>query len=249
MFTAPTMLLPRVVDARARVYFAPRSFGSPNDSTVVTRTGLDDEATTALGKVKPQGMRRSGSGGNVQIASIPMSVQDDWGVASDGTVVFVRSDGYYLEIVRPDGSTVTGPRQDVDLLRPSDADKVANLEAGAAGGLRMAMTINNGETQMSMSRGGRGGEPDITQSEWPSRMPAFRAGSTAVAPDGRIFVGRSVHAGEPALFDVFNMDGELIGHTEFGPNSSIVGFGANGAIYIAETDMFGLQYLKKVTVG
>lgn len=248
-FTTPTMILPRAVDAEGGIYFEARNFGSPNDSTVVTRTGLDDEATTALGKVKPQEMRQSGSGGNIQIASVPMSLRDDWGVASDGTVVFVRSDGYYLEILRPDGSSVTGSRQDVDLLRPSDADKVAYMEAASNSGIRMEMSIGSGGPQLSMRRGGGGGAPDITQSEWPSRMPVFRAGSTRIAPDGRIFVGRNVHAGEPALYDVFDMSGELIGHAEFGANSSIVGFGANGTIYVTETDVFGLQWLKKVTVG
>ena len=177
-------------------------------------------------------MRRSGDeSGNVQIAPMPMTPQDDWGVGADGTLVLVRSDGYFLEIRRPDGSIVRGPSQDIDLFRPSAEDKLANLEAGAASSLGISMTVNNGERQMSLMRGGgRGGEPDINQSEWPSRMPAFRPGSTAVAPDGRIFVGRSVHAGEPALFDIFNSSGELVGQTEFSPNTSIVGFGANGAI-------------------
>jgi hypothetical protein len=249
--TAPTMLLPTTIDARGAIYFPARQFGSPNDSTVVTRTTLEDEASTALGKVKPQGMRRTGDGtNNVMVSPMPMTMQDDWGVGADGTVVFVRSDGYYLEVLRPDGSTVRGPAQNVELLRPSDEDKVAYLEAGAASGISMSISINNGERQISMARGGGvGGEPDITQSEWPRRMPAFRAGSTRVSPDGRIFVGRNVHAGEPALFDIFDLNGELIGHTEFGAAASIVGFGANGAIYVAETDMFGLQWLKKVTVG
>jgi len=248
-FSPPTMLLPRGVDSQGAVYFPARSFRRPNDSTVVTRATLDSDATTPLGKVKPQETRRSDAGGgNVQIAPMPMTPQDDWGVGADGTVVFVRSDGYYLEVMRPDGSSVRGPDQDVDLLRPSDDDKVAYMEALASGSMRMSVSIGAGGPEISMGRGG-GGTPDINASEWPSRMPAFRAGSTRVAPDGRIFVGRFVHAEDASLFDVFDMSGRLIGQVEFGPNASIVGFGAKGAIYLAETDMFGLQWLKKVTVG
>jgi len=243
------MILPRAVDARGGIYFNPRSFSS--DSTTVMRTTLDDDAMTALGNVKPQGMRRIEDGRSIQVVPLNMTPEDDWAVGLDGTVVFVRSDGYYLEILRPDGSTVRGSTQDIDLLRPSDEDKLAYLEERAAGGIMMGITVDNGERRVSMSRGGGGGrgEPDIDELEWPRRMPAFRAGETSIAPDGRIFVGRTVHAGEPSLFDVFNDRAELIGNVEFGPRTSIVGFGANGAIYLAETDMFGLQWLKKVTVG
>jgi len=252
VMSSPTMLLPRVIDSKGGIYFSARSFGSPNDSTTVTRATLESQETTAYGKVKPQEMRQSSTGaGNVQITPLPMTARDDWAAGTDGTLVYVRSDGYYLEIVRPDGSTVRGPEQDVDLLRPSDDDKVAYLERQSSAGIQMQMSMNtDGERQMSMARGGgRGGDPDINQLEWPSRMPAFRAGSTAVAPDGRIFVGRMVHAGDPSLFDIFDQNGKLVGHTEFGPNTSIVGFGANGVIYITEADMFGLQWLKRVTVG
>lgn len=224
---------------------------SLGDSTVVTRTGLDDETMHPMGKAKPQEMRQSDSGGNIDISPLPMTSEDDWSVGADGTVVFVRSDGYYLEIIRPDGSTVRGSAQDVDLLRPSDDDKLAYMETRAAAGIRMSIRISDdGAPMMSMTRGGGGGtEPDITQFEWPRRMPAFRPGSTSVSPDGRVFVGRFVHAGEPSLYDVFDLNGELMGHTEFGPNASIVGFGVDGALYVTEVDMFGLQWLKKVTVG
>ncbi len=48
---------------------------------------------------------------------------------------------------------------------------------------------------------------------------------------------------------MFDADGRILGYATFGPRTAIVGFGTGGAIYLAETDDFGLQWLKKVKVG
>lgn len=74
-FSPPTMILPRAVDARGGIYFNPRSFSS--DSTTVMRTTLDDDAMTALGNVKPQGMRRIEDGRSIQVVPLNMTPEDD----------------------------------------------------------------------------------------------------------------------------------------------------------------------------
>ena len=70
-------------------------------------------------------------------------------------------------------------------------------------------------------------------------------GSTRIGPDGGIWVGRTTRAGEPSLFDIFDGEGRPIGQVTLDPNSSIVGFGENGALYTTRTDFVGLQWLQR----
>jgi hypothetical protein len=244
------MLIPGDVDGAGNIYFTQRSFRSPNDSSTVMRYDRGSGEATAVARVKPADVEQSGSQGNVSIQQVPMSPRDGFGVGADGTIALVRSDGYFVEVVRPDGTTARGPSVDYDPIRPRDAEKEAWLEAGAASGLSISISMQNNERTMAFSRGGGGGgAPDLNQLNWPDRMPAFVAGSVEVGPDGRIWVARTVRAGEPSHFDVFDANGRILGYATFGPRTSIVGFGEGGAVYLAETDDFGLQWLKKVKVG
>jgi len=249
----PSMVLPSDVDGSGRIYFTQRSFRNPGDSSVVASVRFGEEGVEQHGRVKPQDVTQSGGGGNVQIAPVPMSPQDGWAVADDGRMVYVRADGadgYVVQVVQPDGSVIRSRPREIEALRPTDDDKYAYLDLQSSSGIQVSMSINNGARQMSFGRGGGGGgQPDLRQYEWPDRMPLFRSGTVQVSPDGRIFVGRTVHAGDPSLFDVFDMSARFLGTASFDPNSSIVGFGVDGAIYVVSVDDFGLQWLKKVRVG
>ena len=78
-----------------------------------------------------------------------------------------------------------------------------------------------------------------------SLLPSFLLLSPRIDPEGRIWVGRSTRAGEPSLFDIFDGEGRPIAQVSLDPNSSIVGFGADGALYTTRTDEVGLQWLQR----
>jgi hypothetical protein len=245
------LLLPRDVDAAGNIYFNQRAFTSPNDSASVSRFDRGADQVSTLAKVKPAEVVQSGSAGRQIIRPKPMSPQDDWAVGPDGTIALIRSDGYYVQVIHPDGRVSTGPKVDYDPIRPRDAEKEAWVEGLGSGGISVSISVGaDGNRQMSFGRGGgSGGGPDIDRLEWPDRMPAFSNGSAEMGPDGRIWVGRTGRAGEPSRFDIFDSEGRPLGHAVLGTRASIVGFGADGSLYVTETDDFGLQYLKKVTVG
>lgn len=243
------MMLPRAVDAQGRIYFTLGAGFGGADSTSIGRYDRATETIDTVARVKPQEVRRSESRGNIQIRQVPMTPRDDWAVGPDGTVALIRSDGYYVQVIHPDGRVSTGPTLDHRLIRPGDAEKLAWLEAGRASGMRISIEAGpGGQRSISMSRGGGGGgAPDIGAYEWPSRMPAFRAGATVVDPHGGIWVGRTTRVGEAAVYDVFDGEGNKISEVTFSPNSTIIGFGA-GTAYVVRTDEFGLQWLERYRI-
>lgn len=244
------MMLPRAVDAQGRIYFTLGAGFGGADSTSIGRYDRATETIDTVARVKPQEVRRSESRGNIQIRQVPMTPRDDWAVGPDGTVALIRSDGYYVQVIHPDGRVFTGPTVDHRLIRPGDAEKLAWLEAGRASGMRISIEAGpGGQRSISMSRGGGGGgAPDIGAYEWPNRMPAFRTGATVIDPHGGIWVGRTTRVGEAAVYDVFDGEGNKISEVTFSPNSTIIGFGA-GTAYVVRKDEFGLQWLERYRIS
>jgi hypothetical protein len=243
------MMLPRAVDAEGRIYFALGGGFGGADSTSIGRYDRATQTIDTVARVKPRGVRRSESRGNIDIRPLPMTPQDDWAVGRDGTIALIRSDGYYVQVIHPDGRVSTGPTVQHELIRPGDAEKLAWVEA-SRGGLSVRVEAGpRGQRSIAMSRGGSGrGTPDIGAYEWPSRMPAFRAGATVVDPDGGIWVGRTTEIGVETLYDVFDGEGNKTGEVTFSPNSRIIGFG-DGSAYVVRTDEFGLQWLERYRIA
>ena len=240
-----TPVLPRMVDGQGRIYFSMRNFESPGDSSRIGRVGLGSNEVETIAKYRPRAVRRVHGGGRISIRQVPMSPEDDWAVGMDGTVALVRSDGYFLEVVHPDGSWSRGPEVDHQQIRPGEAEKQAWLDAPSAGPSVM-MTMGGGQRSMQFSRRAPGtSASSIDDLDWPDLMPSFRAGSTRVDPEGRIWVGRHTPAGDPSVFDIFDVEGRPVGQVTLNIDSSIVGFGKNGALYTTRTDAEGLQWLKR----
>jgi len=243
-----TPVLPRRVDDQGRIYFSLRNMQSFSDSSRIGRVDPGSDKVETLAKYKPREVRRVGGGGQISIEQVPMSPEDDWAVGEDGTVAVVRSDGYYVEVLHPDGAVSVGSRVDHQRVQPGDAEKQAWLDMPAAGPTVM-MTMGGGQPSMQFSRRAPGSSRSIDDLEWPEQMPSFRAGSTRIDPEGRIWVGRHTRAGEPSLFDIFDGQGTLVDQVTLDPNSSIVGFGSNGALYTTRTDDTGAQWLKRHRVS
>jgi hypothetical protein len=200
--------------------------------------------------VKPQDRKRTESGGannrNVSISTVPLSPEDAWGVAADGSVVLARSLDYHIEWVGTDGTMVRGVPQPLDLVRIGTAEKEEYLTAQgrSGGGVGISVSISNGAMEMGFQRGGGGRGREIDQYEWPARKPPVYGGRIVVDPLNRVWVQRHVDAGDPSTYDLFDRTGSLMLTIELDHGKRVVGFGTN-SVYVVAYDEFDLNYLEK----
>jgi hypothetical protein len=251
--------LPQGVDAAGRIY-AQRSMGGGMggalpDSGAILRIERGSFAVDTVGSFKLEDRKQSVSGGpdnrNVSISPIPLSAQDAWGVADDGSVVVARSADYHVEWLRPDGSVVSGPPVPFTPVGIGTAEKEEWLAARgrSGGGIGVMLSIENGAMQTSFRRGGGmrmagQGEPSIDDYEWPETKPPFLDGRIVVDPAGHAWVQRHVPAGGDATYDVFDAGAMRVATYTLPNNRRIVGFG-EGTIYVVAFDEFDLNYLER----
>lgn len=112
--------------------------------------------------------------------------------------------------------------------------------AGPAGGTgTMTVTTNGNTTVTAVGPGGGGPLPPLTMispSELPDYKPAFTPGSTRADTDGNLWIRTSHNVDARPVYDVVNRKGELIDRVQLPQNRVLVGFGANGVVYLAVRD-------------
>lgn len=247
--------IPQGVDEEGRVYARAMGggmgAGAYPDSAEILR--IDREARTAdpVAKFKIQSVTRQTSGGAndraVAIAPVPLSPEDAWGVAADGSVILARCGDYHLERIAPDGTVVRGPGVAVEPVRIGTAEKEEYLaeQGRAGGGIQVGVNVVNGQMSMSFARGGRDTDSRaIDQYTWPEVKPPFYGGRIPVDPENRAWVRRHVQAGEPSTYDVFDATGDRVGSVLLDNGKRIVGFGRD-AVYVVAFDEFDLNYLER----
>jgi hypothetical protein len=248
------IILPRATDSRGRVYFQAlgmmmRPGGQLPDSGAVMRWDRSTGAIETVARVKLQErtVETSGSGRNqnVRLRQIPLSPEDAWAVSWDGRVAAARSGGYYLEWTEPERGTVRGDDVIYEPVPIGRGEQEAYLDRAAATGLSISADITNGVQQMSFGRGGgRGGDPDVNDYDWPDVMPAFASNGVRVTPEGDAWVRRSTSAGDPPVYDVFGEDGQLKERVLLPRGREVVGFGLEH-VYAAQRDEFDLIWLER----
>ena len=243
--------IPGGVDAAGNIYTRAVGMGlggAVPDSSAILR--ISEQGVDTVAMVKTQDRKRTESGGannrNVSITSVPLSPEDAWGVAADGSVVLARALDYHIEWVSTDGTTVRGAPQPFDAVRIGTPEKEEYLAAqGRSGGsLGITVSIGNGEMRMGFQRGGGGGGREIDQYEWPDRKPPLYAGRIVVDPLDRAWVQRHVDAGDPSTYDLFDRSGSLTATIELGHGKRVVGFGSS-SVYVVTYDEFDLNYLER----
>lgn len=255
---SPSIIMPRAVDGSGRLYYPGMAFnpGGPSDSATVSRYDRATETQEEVAKTwrTPPTVTRSGE--NVSMSLTRMSPNDDWAVGPDGRVAVIRANGYIVEWHMPDGSTITGPETDFDLLPIGYSDKEADLEQSSSAGLSISiMRTATGDTNMQMSRGGsRGGGdgPTVEDQLWGETFPPFRTGRSVVSPTNELWVRRWLPIDEQPMMDVFGPDGVKKGSVAIPEGSQLLGFGTGGGdrevAYFIRTDEFDLQWLARYEV-
>jgi hypothetical protein len=248
------LAIPQGVDGKgylyARVMGGGMGGGPMPDSADIVRIdrGTGTTETAARFKIRDMTERRSGGANNQEVAlsPVPLSPEDAWGVASDGSVVLARAGSYQMERVAPSGSVSKGPPVPVDPVRIGTAEKEEYLAdlGGAGGGIRVGVEMVNGEMSMAFARGGGDTNREIDQYTWPEEKPPFYSGRIPVDLSNRAWVRRHVEAGEPSTYDVFDEAGERVGTVLLDHGKRVIGFGQSG-VYVVAFDEFDLNYLER----
>jgi hypothetical protein len=246
--------IPQAVDGNGNVYA--RSMGGmgaqlPDSGSVlrIERGALTFESVATF-KLEDRTRTTSGSADNqnVSIQSVPLSPEDSWGVASDGSVVVARSDDYHIEWLSPDGTVTGGTAVPFDPIAIGSAEKEewSRARGQSGGGIGIRIEMNDGAMQTSFARGGMGDGEDenLDQYDWPETKPPFYAGRLVVDSQDRVWVRRHVEAGENTTYDVFNRSAELVATYALPNNKLIVGFGT-ASVYVVAFDEFDLNYLER----
>ena len=252
---APLVLaLPQTVDGRGMVYARAMGGGFGGelpDSAAILRIDVGAGAVDTVASFKLQDRTQTTSGGpnnqNVSIQSIPLSAEDAWGAAADGSVVVARSADYHVEWFHPDGTVTRGPAtpfETVAIGTPEKEEFVAAQGRGG-GGVGISVMVDNGAVQMGFSRGGPGSRRrEIDNYTWPETKPPFYSGRIDVDPQGRAWIRRHVAAGADATYDIFDGTGARVGTVTLANNKRVIGFGA-GSVYVVAYDEVDLNYLER----
>lgn len=250
-----SLINPTGVDAQGRIYFDDGGMRvGPNGAIEtslrapilrMTWGTMSLDTVAYLPMPEPSGSSQSiaMNGGQFQIQGMaPLPKKATWAVALDGRVAVVNADPYRVEWF-DHGRSTQGPVVQYEPVRVTREDKDAWADRmGGGGGVMIAMDGGGG--------GGRSGSstmrlprPDPDDMEWPEVKPPFSQNAARVAPDGALWVQRSVAHGEPQLFDVFDGSGVRVRQVELLPGRQIVGFG-DGVVYVVNVDEDELQWLE-----
>lgn len=252
--SALVLALPQGVDGMGRVYAREMgAMGQRSDSAAILRIDRASGGTQSVVRFKLQEMKISESGGandrNVSMSPIPLSPEDAWGIASDGSVAVARAGDYHVEWHAPDGSVTRGPSVRVDAVRIGTPEKEEYVtESGrSGGGIGVSVGIENGSVRMSFQRGGAGRPREIDQYEWPERKPPFYNGRLVIDGQNRVWVRRHVDGGDPSTYDVFDRSGARVATFTLENGKRIVGFG-RASVYVVAYDEFDLNYLERYSL-
>jgi len=247
-----TIILPRAVDRAGNLYYLQemgRLEGGSRDSATVMRFDRASGESTPVGRVKLPELVESGGPNARMIGMKPLSPRDDWAVAPDGRVAFVRSLDYSVQWVGPGGRVVTGPANPYKPVRVGEAEREEWQSDQARAGVSVSIeATSDGTRNMSFSRGGGGRRPPPAESaDWPDVAPAFRYGRAIVSPAGDLWVERYVPAGQQPVIDVFDGSAKKTGEVLLPVGCRVVGFG-RGTVYLARTDQDDLQWLERYRI-
>jgi hypothetical protein len=153
--------------------------------------------------------------------------------------------GGFFPVARGTGEISAGPVREGAPREGAPRDG-AQRDGGSGAGAgstaqtgTMTVTTNGTTTTTSVGPGGGGPLPPLTMvspSELPDYKPPFTPGSTRADADGNLWIRTTQNVNTRPVYDVVNRKGELIDRVQLPQNRVLVGFGANGVVYLAVRD-------------
>jgi len=221
-----------IPDSMDLVWFDPRL------GTHTTRTLLARVRTPSTGKQDIQNQ-----GGHIKVSTpFPGFVPADaWAAFPDGRVAIVRGANYRVEFLLPDGSKSAATTIEYERYKITEADKQAELDAARKQlAQQMAMMRKMLPPNMTL-------EISVTPPpSWPSEYPPLALLSVIPAPNGDLWVKRSVPAKlQRERWDVIDRAGKLVARWQLPSRTTIIAT-AMGGVYTVRTDEDDLRYVQRV---
>lgn len=235
-----TTVAPRASDSDGWLYFEPGGPGPGEETGYVLRWHPETDVIEEVTTFQRAPVRASSRRGPPP----PFPLNDAWSVQFDGSLVIARAVTYGVDWIAGSKRT-SGPELPYEAVRVTDADREEFRERFAR--TAVAMDISSDGSVVGAFTPGRAmidqAYPDDV---FPDVKGPFMSGGVHVAPWGEAWVRRSVRAGAPALYDIFDGGGARLRQLQLEPETQLIGFGPTH-IYTTRTDEFGLQYLQRRT--
>lgn len=245
-------IYPRAVDARGRFYFQIPGWASgargdpPPDSIVVARidwkTGSMDTLTRVKNAADPGPIKRG-------LPYIPFSPQDVWLATPEGRVIVVRVGDYHIDFRAVDGRITRGASVPYSVLPVTQEDRIShtrnfleNTTVGGRGGANSNPTGNSALPADWLTK--EAVERMAAENEFAERKPPFTELTPRAAPDGSLWVERSVVHGAARTFDVFDAAGALARRVQLPTGRRLISIGAAG-VYLAFSGDDGFETLER----
>lgn len=217
-----------------------------SDSAAIERWGSDGEPrdTIAFIPVSGAGDRRITGGFVVRTQGerTAFKAKPQWAVARDGWVAIVYEDPYRVDMIDPNGVRRSGRQIRYEAVKVTDGHKRMWCEERERPSPWLSVTRGGGPPTLSMRR-----NPCNPPTRWPDHLPPFLSEAATFASDGRLWVKRTVPAGEPTVFDVIDRSGRVVEQVMLPVGRRLVGFGARD-VYLVFRDGVDLEYLERYPV-
>lgn len=205
------------------------------DSAVIVRVDFEKRTTDTLASVKTQqvvtnrlesvGVRRT------LITEIdPLAAGDQWTMLRDGTIAIVRGHDYHIDWIDSDGSKRSTPKMPFDWRRVSAARKQVLFDSIADVYAKRNAQSEGRATGRSLITVYR----PIPVQKMSDYEPALGLSAVLAGPNNTVWVlpRSSLSARSGLLYDVITRDGLISYRVQLSSATKIVGFGANGSIYL-----------------
>jgi hypothetical protein len=242
-------VIPRGVDSAGRFYFEipnwTRPDAGPNDSVIVARWDPRTGREEPIGRVRAETFRKPGRRMQPGLPYVIFAPQDEWQVDRGGRVAFVRSADYHVEWRDPAAGRLTrGPATPYRPLAVSAADRTDHVRRfltsspiGGRGISGLAATPAAMSSPEAIAR-------MVPNQEFAAVRPPFTDFTPRIAADGTLWVERSVPAGAPRVFDLFDRQGVRRQAVSLPPGRRLLALGAR-MLYLAAVDDDGVERLER----
>jgi hypothetical protein len=241
---------PRAVDRQGRLYFqvpawAAGPAGFADESVHVARMDLKSGKVDTLARVRRPTEPRVKYG----LPYVAFDRQDIWQASADGRIALVRSSDYHVEWLEPGGRMTRGPAVGFSVVPVTERDKVDYMRTF------LENTSMGGRGNGSANPTGLSKVPDemlapervkemAAQNPFAKTKPPFTDVMPRMGPDQSLWVERSLPAGAPRMFDVFDASGRPSLRVHLPPGRRLVSVGRAG-IYLAAVNADGLETLER----
>jgi hypothetical protein len=204
------------------------------------RTGVEEP----VGRVRAETYRKPGRHMRPSLPYVVFAPQDVWQADVAGRVAFVRSADYRIEWRDRVGRILRGPPTPFQPLRVTAADRteyirrfVTTSPVGGRAGSGMSATPAEMATPEAIAA-------MVPDQEFATTRPPFTDFTPRIAPDGTLWVERSVATGAPQVFDLFDRQGIRRRSVSLPAGRRLVSVGA-GVAYLASVNEDGVERLER----